>query len=142
MKNFIYPAKIETDEDGFFLVTFRDLPFAATDGKIHQEALEAAIGCLEEAIAMCIDDGLMVPLPSMQRKDEIGIVLPALMAAKAALYITIRKKGLTKAAFARLLNVNEKESRRLLDPHHKTKIPRINEALSVMGNKLVIGMLK
>ena len=69
MKNFIYPAKIETDEDGFFLVTFRDLPFAATDGKTHQEALEAATGCLEEAIAMCIDDGLMVPLPSMQRKD-------------------------------------------------------------------------
>ena len=134
MKNFIYPAKIETDEDGFFLVTFRDLPFAATDGKTHQEALEAATGCLEEAIAMCIDDGLMVPLPSMQRKNEIGIVLPALMAAKAALYITIRKKGLTKAAFARLLNVNEKESRRLLDPHHKTKIPRINEALSVMGD--------
>ena len=142
MKNFIYPAKIETDEDGFFLVTFRDLPFAATDGKTHQEALEAATGCLEEAIAMCIDDGLMVPLPSMQRKEEIGIVLPALMAAKAALYITVRKKGLTKAAFARLLNVNEKESRRLLDPHHKTKIPRINEAMSVMGNKLVIGMLK
>lgn len=142
MKNFIYPAKIETDEDGFFLVTFRDLPFAATDGKTHQEALEAATDCLEEAIAMCIDDGLMVPLPSMQRKEEIGIVLPALMAAKAALYITVRKKGLTKAAFARLLNVNEKESRRLLDPHHKTKIPRINEAMSVMGNKLVIGMLK
>ena len=142
MKNFIYPAKIETDEDGFFLVTFRDLPFAATDGKTHQEALEAATDCLEEVIAMCIDDGLMVPLPSMQRKEEIGIVLPALMAAKAALYITIRKKGLSKAAFARLLNVNEKESRRLLDPHHKTKIPRINEAMSVMGNKLVIGMLK
>jgi antitoxin HicB len=142
MKNFIYPAKIETDEDGFFLVTFRDLPFAATDGKTHQEALEAATDCLEEAIAMCIDDGLMVPLPSMQRKEEIGIVLPALIAAKAALYITVRKKGLTKAAFARLLNVNEKESRRLLDPHHKTKIPRINEAMSVMGNKLVIGMLK
>ncbi|MEJ2333841.1 MAG: type II toxin-antitoxin system HicB family antitoxin [Desulfobulbales bacterium] len=142
MKNFIYPGKIEADEDGFFLVTFRDLPFAATDAKTHQEALEAATDCLEEAIAMCIDDGLIVPLPSRQRKDEIGIVLPALMAAKAALYITIRKKGLTKAAFARLLNVNEKESRRLLDPHHKTKIPRINEALSVMGNKLVIGMLK
>jgi len=142
MKNFIYPAKIETDEDGFFLVTFRDLPFAATDGKTHQKALEAATDCLEEAIAMCIDDGLQVPLPSKQQKDEIGIVLPALMAAKAALYITIKKKGLTKASFARLLNVDEKEGRRLLDPHHKTKIPRINEALSVLGNKLVIGMWK
>ena len=142
MKNFIYPAKIEADEDGFFLVTFKDLPFAVTDGKTHHEAMEAATDCLEEAIAMCIDDGLLLPLPSKQRKGEIGIVLPALMAAKAALYITLKKKGLTKAAFARLLNVNEKEGRRLLDPHHKTKIPRINEALSVLGNKLVIGMWK
>ena len=113
-------------------------------GKFHlaQEALEAATDCLEEAIAMCIDDGLEVPLPSRQQRGEIGIVLPALMAAKAALYITIKKKGLTKAAFARLLNVNEKEGRRLLDPHHKTKIPRINQALSALGNKLVIGMWK
>lgn len=142
MKNFIYPAKIEVDEVGFFLVTFRDLPTAVTDGKTHQEALDNATDCLEEAIAMCIDDGLKVPLPSQQRKGEIGIVLPTLMAAKAALYITIRKKGLTKAAFSRLMNVNEKEGRRLLDPHHKTKIPRINEALSVLGNKLVIGMWK
>ena len=142
MKNFIYPAKIEADEDGFFLVTFRDLPFAVTDVKTFQEVLEAATDCLEEAIAMCIDDGLEVPFPSKQRKDEIGIVLPTLMAAKAALYITLKKKGLTKAALARLLNVNEKEGRRLLDPHHKTKIPRINEALSALGNKLVIGMWK
>jgi len=142
MKNFIYPAKIEADESGFFLVTFRDLPFAVTDGKTHQEAMESATDCLEEAIAMCIDDGVQVPLPSKQLKGEIGIVLPALMAAKAALYITIRKKRLTKAAFARLLNVNEKEGRRLLDPHHKTKIPRINDALSLLGNKLVISMMK
>lgn len=142
MKNFIYPAKIEADENGFFLVTFRDLPFAVTDGKTHKEALEAATDCLEEAIAMCIDDGLLVPLPSKQQKNEIGVVLPALMAAKAALYITIKKKGLSKASFSRLLNVDEKEGRRLLDPHHKTKIPRINEALSVLGNKLYIGILK
>ncbi|MBW2466558.1 MAG: type II toxin-antitoxin system HicB family antitoxin [Deltaproteobacteria bacterium] len=142
MQNFIYPAKIEVDEEGFFLVTFRDLPTAVTDGKTHQESLDNATDCLEEAIAMCIDDGIEVPLPSKQRKGEIGIVLPALMAAKAALYITIRKKGLTKAAFSRLLNVNEKEGRRLLDPHHKTKIPRINEAMSALGNKLVIGMWK
>jgi antitoxin HicB len=142
MKNFIYPAKIESDESGFFLVTFRDLPFAATDGRTHQEAMEAATDCLEEAIAMCIDDGLPIPLPSKLGKNEIGIVLPALMAAKAALCITIRRKGLTKAAFARLLKVDEKEGRRLLDPHHKTKIPRINEAMTALGNKLIIGMLK
>ena len=29
MKNFLYPAKIEKGEDCFFLVTFRDIKFAA-----------------------------------------------------------------------------------------------------------------
>ena len=116
MKNFIYPAKIEADEEGFFLVTFRDIPFAATDGKTHQEAMDAATDSLEEAIAMCIDDGLLIPLPSKQRKDEIGIVLPALMAAKAALFITIKKKGLNKSLFCQTAECQRKRGTTLTGP--------------------------
>jgi len=36
---FIYPAKIKKDGAGFFLVTFPDISFAATDGKTMAEAL-------------------------------------------------------------------------------------------------------
>jgi antitoxin HicB len=52
MFQFTYPAEIKKDEAGFFLVTFPDIPFAATDGKTLSEAMEEARDCLEEAIAV------------------------------------------------------------------------------------------
>lgn len=54
--NFKYPATIQKGEGGFFLVTFRDFPFAATEGQTHEEAMREATDCLEEAVAVCIDE--------------------------------------------------------------------------------------
>ena len=62
MINFVYSAGIEQDEAGFFLVTFRDFPFAATDGKTLHEAMEAATDCLEEAIASYVENGEDIPV--------------------------------------------------------------------------------
>jgi len=31
------------------------------------------------------------------------------------------------------MKLDEKEARRILDPHHPTKLPRLEEALSVLG---------
>ncbi len=44
-------TNIKQDEGGFFLVTFPDISFAATDGESLKEALVEAEDCLEEAIA-------------------------------------------------------------------------------------------
>lgn len=88
---FIYPAKIEDDGAGFFLVTFRDIPYGATDGKSIDEALAEAVDCLDEVIAGCITDGLDLPIPSSQETREYPIRLSAQMAAKAALYIAFKK---------------------------------------------------
>lgn len=140
--HFIYPAKIQEDEGGFFLVTFRDFSFAATDGETHQGALDEATDCLEEAVAACIDEGLPVPMPTRARRNEILIVLPPLMAAKAALHNAVLEERISKSAFARLLKVNEKEGRRLLDPHHKTKVPRLSEALAALNRRLIVGVEK
>lgn len=38
-KYFAYPATVEPDEAGFYLVTFSDFPEAATDGQSREEAL-------------------------------------------------------------------------------------------------------
>jgi predicted RNase H-like HicB family nuclease len=51
MFQFTYPAKIKKDAAGFFLVTFPDIPFAATDGKTMAEALEEAIAVFCKARA-------------------------------------------------------------------------------------------
>ena len=101
MFQFTYPAKIKKDEAGFFLVTFPDIPFAATDGKTMAEALEEARDCLEEAIAVSIADNLEFPFPSSIGRGQNAIPLTARMSAKAALYIAVRETGISKSKLAR-----------------------------------------
>ena len=43
-KTFNYPAEIERDEDGRFVVTFPDFGWGATDGATREEALAEAQG--------------------------------------------------------------------------------------------------
>jgi antitoxin HicB len=142
MFKFTYPAKIEKDEAGFFLVTFPDIPFAATDSKTVEEALEEARDCLEEAIAVSIADNLDFPFPSSIRKGHHAIPLTGRMSAKAALYIAVRETGISKSELARRLGVDEKEIRRMLSPRHQTKLPRIERALSVLGYQLSMSLQK
>ena len=138
---FVYPAKIQ-ETGGAYLVTFRDIPFAATEGKTLNEALVQAVDCLEEAVASCIDDGDTITEPSKPRKGEYKIMLPAQTAAKTALYIAVKSAGISKSELARRMSVDEREIRRMLDPRHATKLPRIEEALSVLGCHLSIALLK
>lgn len=62
------------------------------------------------------------------------------MAAKAALYLALRESGMTNVQLARKLGCDEREVRRMLDPRHATKLPRIKEALEALGKRLVVGV--
>ncbi len=140
MENFIYPAKITPDKkDGGFVVTFPDLPEAITQGKKLTDAIVEAADCLEEAIANRIAMELSIPHPSPIRKRHHPISLSTQIAAKAALYMAIGEKKITKVELAKRLHCDEKEVRRLLNPRHPSKLPRIESALAVLGRKLVIG---
>jgi antitoxin HicB len=45
------------------------------------------------------------------------------MALKAAVYLAVRDAGISNSQLARQLKLDEKEARRILDPHHPTKAP-------------------
>jgi len=49
--DFIYPARIKPDAGGGYLVTFRDLPEALTDGTPLAEARASAADALAEDLA-------------------------------------------------------------------------------------------
>lgn len=138
--NFTYPAQITPDEGGFFTVKFRDVPFAITDGSTMAEAIEEAVDCLSEALASCIEDNEAIPLPSIPLEGEVMVSPSALIAAKAALYLAAREQGISKTSLAGRLGVSEAVGRRLLDPHHQTKLVKIDEALHAMGKRMVIGL--
>jgi antitoxin HicB len=140
MENFIYPAKIKPDKrDGGFVVTFPDLPEAITQGEELRDAIVEAADCLEESIANRIIMELSIPHPSPVRKMHHPISLSTQIAAKAALYMAIVEEKITKVELAKRLHCDEKEVRRLLNPRHPSKLPRIESALAVLGRKLVIG---
>ena len=141
MQHFIYPALFTPDEqDGGFVITFPDVPEAITQGDDVSEALEQAADCLEEAIAgriRCHED---IPTASGVGPRHYAIPLPAQTAAKAALYLAIRQAGLTQVELAERLQCNEKEVRRMLDPHHAFKLARLEAALAALGQQLVVGV--
>ena len=141
MQTFAYPAKFERgDKRGVLVITFRDVPEAISQGNGEKDAVWQAADCLEEAIAGRIADGREIPKVSKAIRGERIIPVPAPMAAKAALYLALREAVMTKAQLARKLGCDEKEVRRMLDPRHPTKLPRIKEALDVLGKRLVVGV--
>ncbi|HSS76299.1 MAG TPA: type II toxin-antitoxin system HicB family antitoxin [Thermoanaerobaculia bacterium] len=138
---FTYPVTLTPDEtDGGFVVTFKDLPEAITQGETVEDALVEAADALEEAIAGRIQRGDPIPEPS-PAATLTKVPVPAQTAAKAALYLALRETGLTKSELAARLGCDEKEVRRLLDPRHSSKLPRIQKALAILGKGLALRLV-
>ncbi len=135
---FNYPATITIQKDGGYLVQFPDFPEAITQGDTIEDALLEATDCLEEAIANRIEMKLDIPSPRQFKKSQHQVPLHATFAAKTALYLAMREQKLTNTLLAKKLNCDEKEVRRLLDPHYNSKLPRIEEALFALGKRLLI----
>jgi len=137
MQQFIYPAILETDDDGV-TITFPDVPEAITCGDSYEDALISAADCLDEAIAGRIDDNEDIPEPSAAKARQPLIAVPALTAAKAAVYLAAREARIKKTELAKALSVDEKEARRILDPRHKTKLETLERALHALGKRFIV----
>jgi antitoxin HicB len=134
MRAFVYPARFTADKhDGGYVVTFRDLPEAITQGDTLDECLDEAAGALQAAIEGRIMDGLDIPAATAPKRGERPVAVPVQTALKAALYLAMREAGITRVELARRLHIDEKEARRMLDPHHATKAERLEHALAMLG---------
>lgn len=141
MLRFTYPVKLTRDrKDGGYVVNCRDLPEAITQGETIEEALSEAEGALQAAIEGRIEDGLDIPAPSRAKRGERMVSTPITTALKAAVYLAMREQGVSKSELARRMHVHEKEARRMLDPHHQTRIPTLERALAVLGRRAEIAV--
>ena len=137
-----YPAEIERDEDGRFVVTFPDFGWGATDGATRDEALAEAKDLLRELIAATIREGEMLPDPSGAGRGRSLVVPPVQIALKAALYEAWREAGISQRRFARDLGVAESEVRRMLNPEHSTKAATMDGALRRLGKRVTLTVAK
>ena len=140
MERFEFAVRLKASDEGGFVVTCRDLPQLITQGDSLADALLEAADAMDEVFAAYLKNSMSFPLPTKAKTGEFLVCPPATTVAKTALYVALQESGLTKVQLAKRLGVDEKEVRRLLDPHYSSKLPRIAQAVGLLGKRLVIGL--
>lgn len=130
-----YPAIFTPADEGGFVVTFRDIPEAITQGDDESEASAMARDVLREAMGVYFDERRAVPSPSKQQKGERLVDLPLSVAAKVHLLNAMLAQDVNPSELARRLGTTRQEVNRLTDLDHATKIDRIAEAMSALGRE-------
>ena len=126
-----YPVRLERHPNTV-VATFPDVPEALTEGATEDEALAEAKDCLVAALGGYVQDGRAIPAPS-QGVGTADVALPALAAAKVALYEAVRAKRLDASALALRLGCSRRATRRLLDVDGPSRLQEVEAALSCLA---------
>ena len=129
-----YPIEL-ADDNGTLLVTSPDFPELTTFGEDRDEAIARAVDAIEEAIAARIARRDDIPSPS---KGRLCATLPTLTAAKVLLHQHMRAQGVSKAELARRLGWHLPQVDRVLNVNHRSRLDRIDAALSACGCRLTV----
>jgi antitoxin HicB len=122
------------------VVSFPDVPEAITEGKGEADARMQAQEAVGLALLTYPARNLPLPKPRAKGSELVPIAVEAAVAAKLAFLDAFREAGVSKSEFGRRIEKDEKEVRRLLDPKHATKLGTLTEALSVLGQRLIISV--
>lgn len=132
-----WPVDLQRQDDGSMLVSFPDIPEALTEGLTEAEALADARDCLIAALGGYVGERRAVPRPSPAHGRSL-VALPALVAAKIALYAAMHAQGVSNTALAARLGLSEGAVRRLLDLDHRSHIGQVEAALHELGQSLTV----
>ncbi|CAD6513506.1 Antitoxin HicB [Paraburkholderia kirstenboschensis] len=135
-----YPARLEPAEEGGFVVTFRDIPEAITQGDTLDEARSMAADALLSAMDFYFEDKRPVPAPSKVKKGEELISIPASVSAKVLLLNEMLAQRVTPSELARRLNARPQDVNRIVNLGHATKIDTIADAFEALGRHLELSV--
>ncbi len=133
-----FVVELEPDPDGGVLATFPDVRGAIAHGADEKEALSEARTALAVALFGYLKYDSRLPLSKKRMGHRIAPHATDVL--KIAVVEAWLASGMSKSDFARLLGVDEKEARRILDPDAATKADRLEHALELLGRKLHIAV--
>ena len=136
-----YPARFTSASEGGFVVNFRDIPEAITQGDTIDEAMAMAEDVLVSAMDFYFEDRRSVPQPSAPKRGERLIELPMSVSAKVILLNELIATGVSNAELARRMGTRPQEVQRIVNLHHATKIDTIASALAAMGKRLDVRLV-
>ena len=142
MHTYVYPARITRAPEGGWNIRFRDLPDAISQADAGEDAIEVAQGCLQAAVEGRLLYHDEIPEPTAARPGEVLVAVPVETATKAALLTTVAASGMSRVAIAKAVGLDEKEIRRMLDPRHASKIPRVAKVLRALGKEMQLTVVE
>ncbi len=133
-----YPATFTPAIEGGFVVTFRDIPEAITQGDTEEEATSMAEDVLLSSMEVYFDEKRAIPAPSALSPDDHPIGIPASVAAKVLLLNEMLAQNVTASELARRMGTRPQDINRIIDLKHATKIDTLANAIAAMGKSLEI----
>lgn len=131
-----YPVKMRKDTNGSLLITFPDIPEAATSVHGEADALNQAREALESALEFYFEDGRQVPIPGRLKRGQHTVTLPASMSAKILLLNEMLRQRVRPAELARRLGTTPQVVNRMTNLRHATKIDGLVAAFQALGKNL------
>jgi antitoxin HicB len=132
-----WPVTLEAAAEGGFTVNFPDFPEGWSQGESHEEAFAQAADLLEAMVANYMAEDWDLPEPSLSAGRPL-VPLAPLVAAKAELYRTMHRAGITKTELARRVGISPQQTHRLFDLRHASRLDQIEAAMRALGRRLVV----
>lgn len=137
-----YPITLQeqaTDGQRRYVVRCPDFPELDCEGASPRLAMVAArdglVAILQESVRARID----LERPSVKRQGDM-LEPPVLIAAKMALYQTMRDQHVSNVALARRMGTVEGTVRRLADLEHRSHVGQVEAALNLLGKRLIVDL--
>ncbi|WP_263144017.1 type II toxin-antitoxin system HicB family antitoxin [Pseudomonas sp. RIT-PI-AD] len=132
-----YPINFHSVGEGIWADS-PDIPEFSTAGDDVEETLLNAVDGFESAFSIYVSERRAIPAPSALQPGQKLVHLPALTVAKVALWNAMVAQGVGKAELARRLGEHMPQVDRLVDFLHNSKIEKVEHALSLLGQRLVV----
>lgn len=131
-----YPAHFAPQKEGGYTVTFPDFPEAITQGENVEDAMIHAADVLESCVDWYMEDGKEIPAPSILKRGQRLVELPASYTAKILLLREMAAQKVRPAELARRLKITPQQVSRLTNLRYGSKIDGIAAALKALGKTL------
>lgn len=131
-----FPALVERNSIGGYIITFRDIPEAMTEVDKEEDIELYATDALVTALEFYFEDQREVPAPSDANAGEIVVKLPASVVCKVLLLNCMVRSKMCQADVARKIGVTRQEMSRIVNLRHTTKIDTIQKAIEATGRTI------
>jgi len=137
MNTIHYAAVFNPQAEGGYTVTIPELPEAITEGDTMEEARFNAAEALSLALAVRIELGEAIPVPSPPSGADMEWVEPD-AAVQAAILVRTTRGTKPLAELARALGTSWPAAQRLENPRHTPTLKQLERAAAALGKRLIL----